>query len=1043
MIRFIEGTMKRSVLILTCVVLILAWGAMSAFQMQRDYLPPINNTALMVTIQADSYEAEQVQQSITAKVEEAVRSVDKLDYIESNSFDGGLMASLFFPSQTDMEKAEADVRAAVGKVDFHEEVKPPAITRLSTNSFPIMRLSLTAGSETINENELRTSIQEKVANEIQRVPGVREVRVTGAGTDGYVVTLKADALKTYGITIKDVQKELASMHPIWPQGTIKEQGGPTGQITMPIRVTGWNINSDDLNQVTIPIQDGEPIRLPEIASIESSIVDLQTISRTGGQASVLLDVLKTPSSNVTDVTERINERIKDIPEIQANSVKLSVLVDQGQDINAALKGLIKEGLLGILFSVVCVFLFFRNVRSTLIIALTLPICLLFTMAILKTMDVSLNILTISGLIVAMGRVVDDSIVVMDNMYRRHMEKHNRPIRAQELAGGAVEMIPAIVSSTATTAAVFVPISIIGGMISSAFSGFAWSVVIALATSLAVSIIVVPALAHLLWKHKPAANSWDIEPKAKKIIQWAFLKKKVVVGLVLLIFAVTIVEALFLPVNFFPRGNSKDASIQVELPEGAQLSEVDAEVKNIETILKNNRDVETYSSTLGSTFMPMFDDVFDEGGGWMQKQNIAYVNVGIKDEIDIDTFVKELRGELGRLSTSAVYTVSNQNISGDDSRLKVILTGGNQQELAAASISVRSKLQMIPGLSIEGAANDADAPIKHYLSLNQEKIQSLGINVDEVLNRIQNYLPQDVRMDAFSGDVQTPIAIKLDNKDFQISAADPSPETTILSEIGHEMFKAKDGSQVSLAEITTLETSGQTVISERDGRPFAAVTGNIITRDFGKVTKQVKATMDKLDLPPGVEYSLGGISQQVKQMVVEMSLALALSILTVLMIVGSVFRSWYAPVAVLMCVPMALIGSVWSMAVFGMEWNLAALVGVLMLAGIAVTNGIVLVDKIERNLAGGMEAKQAILLGTATRVRPVLMTAGTTILTLLPLAFSNNANTIVSQTLGVVVVGGMISSTLICLLVVPIMYEWLDGKIGKPRKMRYSQRELSA
>jgi multidrug efflux pump subunit AcrB len=227
-------------------------------------------------------------------------------------------------------------------------------------------------------------------------------------------------------------------------------------------------------------------------------------------------------------------------------------------------------------------------------------------------------------------------------------------------------------------------------------------------------------------------------------------------------------------------------------------------------------------------------------------------------------------------------------------------------------------------------------------------------VDEVLNRINSYLPQDVRMDIVSGRLETPIVLHMDNRQSLVSAGDPDPEKTILSKIGHEMFTARDGSKVSLAEITTLDTNTQTVISERDGRPFATVTANIITRDIGKVTKQAKEAMNGLDLPAGIDYSFGGISQQVKQMVIEMSLALALSILLVLMIISAVFRGWHAPVAVLMCMPLALIGSVWSMAIFGMEWNLAALIGMMMLAGIVVTNGIVLVDKIERNLAEGTE-----------------------------------------------------------------------------------------
>ena len=1041
MIRFIEAAMKRSVLILTCVALIIIWGGMSAFQMQRDYLPPINNTALMITIQADHYQADQVKQTIAANVEEAVHSVDKLSYIETNSFDGGFMASLYFPAHTNMEKAEKEVQAAVEKIKLPDLVNTPLISRVSTNSFPVLRLSLT--SEKMDENQLRTTIQDKVASEIKRVPGVMDVRVTGAGKSGYLLTMKADALEKYHLTVKDIQNALSSIHPIWPQGTIKEKGGPEGQISMPIRVTGWDINSTDLKNIKIPTSDGKTVVLQDIATINSSIVDLHTISRTTGNPSVLLDVLKTPSANVTDVTERINERIQAIPEIKSEAVHLSVLLDQGKEINAALKGLIKEGLLGIVFSVICVFVFFRNIRSTLIIALSLPICLLAATAILKAMDVSLNILTISGLIVAMGRVVDDSIVVIDNMYRRQMEKSNDQVTARQLANGVVEMIPAIVSSTATTVAVFLPISIIGGMISSAFSGFAWSVVIAIVTSLAVSIIVVPVLAYLCWKKQPITKSVDIEKKAQNVLQWVFLKKKVIVVITLAVFIITVALAAILPVNFFPRENANGITIQVELPEEALLADIDAEVKNIETILKNRPEVETFTSTLGSSFTPMFDDVFDEGGGWIQKQNIANISVGIKKQTDTDLFVKQLRSQLGALSTSAVFTVANQNIAGDDSRLKVILTGADQRELDSAAILVRSKLQMVPGLSVEGTANDADGSMKHFLVLNQQKIQRLGLDVDEVLERIHGFLPQDIRMDVANGDVTIPIELQMDTtQGHLVTAGDPNPEKMILSKIGHEMFTARDGSQVSLAEITTLETSSQTVISERDGRPFAAVTGNIITRDIGKVTRQVNETMKGLNLPSGVDYSLGGISQQVKQMVLEMSLALILSLALVLMIVSAVFRGWHAPAAVLICIPMALIGSVWSMTILGMEWNLAALIGMLMLAGIAVTNGIVLVDKIERNLAAGMEVRLAILSGTATRARPVFMTAGTTILTLLPLAASSNGNTLVSQTLGVVVVGGMISSTLICLLIIPIMYEWLSVRRSKTRLVPLTPQDLS-
>ena len=240
------------------------------------------------------------------------------------------------------------------------------------------------------------------------------------------------------------------------------------------------------------------------------------------------------------------------------------------------------------------------------------------------------------------------------------------------------------------------------------------------------------------------------------------------------------------------------------------------------------------------------------------------------------------------------------------------------------------------------------------------------------------------------------------------------------------------------QLALLTPSGSSVIQEKDGHPYAVVTANIISSDIGKVTKQVKASLEKVPLPEGVNYSFAGAPQQIYEMIVEMTIALFFSILLVLLIISSVFRGWRAPLSVLICIPLAAIGSFISMVIFRMEWNLAALVGLLMLTGIVVTNGIVLVDKIERNRAEGMGTRQAILNGTATRVRPVLLTAGTTILTLLPLAFSGSESTIISQTLGIVVVGGMISSTLICLIVIPIIYEWLSERARKTKNKQHYQ-----
>jgi multidrug efflux pump subunit AcrB len=1019
--KLIEATMKRTVLIITSLVIILVWGGVSAYQMQRDYMPPINNPTLMISVHAQDYQAEQIKTSISGTIEQSVRKVNGLETLETNSFDGGLLVSLYFPMNYDMNRAESDVTYALDHVSLPTAASKPIVTRVSTTSLPMMRLSLTSPSGKVDENTLRTTVQAQVSKELKSLPGVSDIRVTGAGSNGYVLSLRTADLRKSGLTIDDVKQSLSEFHSTWVQGNIT-----SSQVTIPLQASVGSQSEEVLRQLPIHDAFGHTLPLSAIADVSKSVVDLQTISRTDGTASVVFDVLKTPSSNINEVSERIRDRIQDIRGYGSGDIRLNVLFDQGQQVKSSLNGLFKEGLLGCLLSMICVFLFFRNVRSTMLIVLSLPICLLTTTGLLKTMGISLNILTVSGLIVAMGRVVDDTIVILDNMYRKANESQEK-VSSVLLAEAVREMIPAIVSSTATTVAVYIPIAMVGGMIGSAFSGFSWSVVISLLTSLLVAVFVVPALYHVWQKGQTNESAIRIEPVSYKVISWAFLRKGRIMVAVCLMFLIAGAGSFFLPVNFLPTHQSGQINVQLEFPEGASLPEVDATVRRMEQSLKSDANIVTFSSVQGSTFTPQFDDVFDAGGGWIQGDNVANIVVSIKEAAKIDTVTAELQKQLSSLAGNAMCTVTNQNISGDDSQLKIDLTGADGVTLDNAARLIRSKLQLVPGLSVMGAANDKEALPRYQVSLNPNVIEQTGVEPMQVFKRIGEYLSEGARVDVRTGNQETvPVTIHTDLlKKIGGSSTVTVPETEIITLLSNETFKGKDGQEVRLKQLASLSAgNGQSMIRERQGRPFSVVTANITSRDIEKVTGQVQDMVHHLVLPTGVQYSINGISAQVNQMIFEMGIALSISILLVLLILSMVFRGWRAPLTVLICIPLAFIGSIFGMLVWGGEWNLAALVGLLMLSGIVTTNGIVLVDKIERNLASGMNPKEAILLGTVSRVRPVLMTAAVTILTLFPLCFSNSGDTLVSQTLGIVVVCGMISSTMICLLIIPIFYEWM-------------------
>jgi multidrug efflux pump subunit AcrB len=1024
MSRLIKATSNRIILIITSLVIILVWGAISAYQMQQDYLPPINNPTLMVSIRANDFQADQIKASVLPAIQESVRKVNGLETLETNSFDGGLLMSLYFPMSYDMSHAESDVAYALEHVSLPVGVDKPAVTRVSTSSFPMMRLTLTSPSGKVDENNLRTTIQSELNQALKGVPGVADVRVTGAASNGYVLSLRTADLTKNGITIDDIKQSLTEIQPAWVQGKITDS-----HVSIPIHASAWNQSEQDLRQLPIRAADGHIVALSTVADLSKSLLDMQTISRTDGSPSVVFDVLKTTSSNISEVSKRVHDRIREIPGVGQGDIKVIVLFDQGEQVKSALSGLIKEGLLGCLLSMVCVFVFFRNVRSTLLIALSLPICLAVTTGLLKTMGISLNILTVSGLIVAMGRVIDDTIVILDNIYRKTHETGMK-LTSTILAETVMEMVPAIISATATTVAVYIPIVVIGGMIGAAFSGFAWSVVIALLTSLLVAMFVVPPFYHLCHKGRTHDSAVSIEPVSYKIVHWAFLSKRKIIAALGGLVIIAGWGACFLPVNFLPANRSGHINVQLEFPQGTALTQVDATVKRMEQTLKLNTEISTFSSVLGSSFTPQFDDVFDAGGGWIQSNNVANITVSMKPVADINKVTAELQKQLPSLAGNATCTVSDQNISGDDSQLTINLSGADLTTLDKTANLIRSKLQTVQGLSVAGAADDNEALPRFQLLLNRDAIARTGIEPEKIYSRIRQYLSEGTTVQVKTGEQETiPVAIHTNLlSKVGSSSTMVSPETEILTLLAQETFQAKNGSVVRLDELASLTPgNGTSVIREREGHPFSLITANITSRDVEKISGRVKDMLEHLVLPSGVHYTINGVTAQVHQMIYEMVVALSVSAVLVLFILSFVFRSWRAPLTILFCIPLAFIGSIIGMLISGGEWNLASLVGLLMLSGIVATNGIVLVDKIERNLAEGLIPQEAILTGTASRVRPVLMTAMTTILTLLPVCFSGSSDTVVSQSLGIVVVCGMISSTLISLLIIPLLYQWSLGE----------------
>jgi len=1023
--KIVEATMQRAILMIVCVVIVLAWGGISAYQMQRDYLPGINNTTLSVSMRVPGFQAAQVNQQVTASLASAVKTVDGLSNVETTSYDGGLFMSLYFPMNTDMKQAEDQVNKALANADLPQTVTAtPSVTRLTTSSFPILTYSVT--SSNLDEPTLRSTATQEIVKQIKSVPGVSDVSVIGGAKDGYVLTIRMKDLVKNGLTLDDVNKSFALAVPSMPQGNIVNN-----QLSIPVSFDGLPLTEQQMENVTIKNKEGETIPISAFGTITHSLNDVKTVSRTDGAPSVTLNVIKTPSANITDVAEQVKDRVAHLHlnTVNPKDVSFKVLLDREKELNSSLFGLVREGLLGCLFSMICVFFFFRNVRSTLLIAISLPISLLATTAFLKSMGITLNILTVSGLIVAMGRIVDDSIVILDNMYRKREENKDTSLLFV-LASSVVEMIPAILGSTLTTIAVYIPIAFVGGVISASYSGFAWSVVIALIISFFVAMLVIPALAYMGWNGKGAKQTVKLDRTMQPVLQSAFKHKKAMIIVSILVFLGAGIYSAFLPVSLLPSGKIGQIAIKAELPKGSTLMQVDSEVQRIEKALKDNPKVEAYSANFGSTMTPQSDDVFDQGGGFITYPNVANLAVVLKNDKDADVVINQLQQQLPTFSKDVTYTVTSQNISGDDSQMRILFTGSDQATLDQLAQEARTNLSKIGNLSVDGKVDLTNGSPKYKVTFDQKAIQNKGVQVADIQKVINRYmsaskdatitidhkpLPVDQYLDQIATGTNSAITINASADD-------------VLASLAAETLKGNDGQVVRFDQIAKIgKDQSPSTVSERDGQPFSLVTAQITSNDISKVSSQAEKVLSDMKLPKDVTYSLGGISEQVKQMIFDMSVAVAFSILLVLLITSSIFKGWRAPLSVLLSIPLALSGVVIALILFHGEWNLAALIGVLMLTGIVVTNGIVLIDKIERNRKEGMPVNEAVLTGSLSRIRPILMTAAATILTLLPLAFSHSADTVISQTLGIVVIGGMVTSTINSFIIIPIIYEWLHKK----------------
>ncbi|MFC4600706.1 efflux RND transporter permease subunit [Cohnella hongkongensis] len=1059
-------SLKNKFALWLITIIVVAAGLYSGMTMKQESLPNLSLPFLSVTTVAPGAAPDTVVQDITEPLEKRLINSEGVKNVTSTSMENVSSIFVEFDFGQDMDQAVAQLREAAGDVRLPEGVQAPSISKFSINSFPVISLSASGHGSL---EELTRIVAEEVQPALEGVPGVASVQIAGQ----YVqeVTLKFDQAKLAELgltedTIKGIVQGSALKAPL---GLFQFD-----QTQKTVVVDGRITTIDDLKKVAIPVVPAAPgagapgagaagagapggggqavpggetpeapaapedgaaldeapmpsfglptVLLDEVADIEIT-GQAESISRTNGAESIGIQIVKANDANTVEVVNGVKAEADKLKE-RFGDLKLDVMLDQGKPIEESVETMLSKALFGALFAVVVILLFLRNIRTTLISIVSIPLSLIIALLFLKQFDITLNIMTLGAMTVAIGRVVDDSIVVIENIYRR-MSLKGEKLKGSELIKDATrEMFMPILSSTIVTIAVFLPLGLVSGMVGQIFLPFALTIVFALAASLLVAITVVPMLAHQMFKngvkegkgHDHEENAGKLAGGYRRLLN-AALNHKV---LTLVISFGLLVGSLFLipliGASFLPEQEEKFAMVTYSPDPGDRMEDVEAKALVAEKIIMDQADITSVQYSVGGE-NPLQPGPSKSGLFFLQYDSKT------KDFADKkDALLEELRQAV----PTGEWAEMDQTGGFGGSQFSLSVFGDSLDQIAPVAYQIAALMEADD--SFEKVKTSLSKTYEQYTFVaDQEKLSQYGLVAGQIAMELS---PQRAR----------PVLTQIeeDGKRYNVYVAVEQAEYKSAEDILDKKLRSPLGFEVPIREVAQVEEgTSPNSITRQNGKMVVNVTGNITKSDVAKVSSDLQAKVDELELPSGVEVQFGGVTEQINETFTQLGLAMLAAIAIVYLALVLTFGGGLAPFAIMFSLPFAIIGGLVALFLTGETLSVSALMGALMLIGIVVTNAIVLIDRVIHKEQEGLSTREALIEAGGTRLRPILMTALATIGALLPLAFGFESAGIISKGLGVTVIGGLISSTLLTLLIVPIIYELLMKMRRKPKNASVS------
>ncbi len=1032
---------KRSVTLLLAGALfiagLLAWG-----NLKQELLPDIEFPVITVVAPLPGAGAADVAEQVTKPIERAVSGVPRLEGLQSTSANSLGLVVAQFAFGSDVKEIRAAIEQNLQNAGLPASVTPQ-VTALNINSSPVIIASIAANSED-GLAEAAAIAQDEIKPALLGIEGVGSVDVTGGEEQRVLITLDPDKLAANGVSLAQITGVLAANNLTFPSGqvtnetskipvstigrisSVDEVANLVVGVAAPAGAGGMPANpaaSDDPAASAVPVPP-TPITIGDLGTVELKGVATTGYSRTNGQPALSLSVSKTSDANTVQVADEVTAKLNELGAQHADAVTVTVVSDLSDFIKESRDGLLREGGLGAMFAILTIFLFLFSIRATLVAAVSIPLSLLAALVVMQATGVTINIMTLGGLAVAIGRVVDDSIVVLENIYRHRALGEDRLTASIQ---GPKEVAGAITAATITTVGVFLPLGFVGGLVSQFFLPFALTVTFALLASLICALTVVPVLAYLLIREVKSNVDEDGEPKNSiwikaytptiKLALRSRGTKLGVVGVAVVLFMATAALAPLLPTAFINAGGENILQVTIAPPAGSSSQAVLEKTQQAEQILAADENVELTQSSIPGEGEAGFQTVVASMSGL--PANSARLVVRLVDTVDLTEYAKVLSDSLASVKTDGYDVAVSQSAGFTSNNLNVVVSGENATDVATANDAVLAAL----------SGNTELLNLKSDLSKGTPEIQvtpdpnkaiMVGLTAAQVAQEVRSALVGTVatRIVLDENGAATDVFVQVD------PAAVGSVEDLSALSVGAV-------AKLPLGDVATVEqVDAQGSITRIDQAPAASISAEIASTNTGKVSMDVQAEIDDLvaagRIPQGVDVRLAGVSAQMDEAFGGLFFSMGVAILVVYVAMVLTFNSLVTPFIILFTLPLATIGALPALYFTGKPLGVSALIGMLMLIGIVVTNAIVLLDLVERLRAQGMATTEALIEGGRTRLRPILMTAIATILALIPLAAGFNQGSIIAAELGTVVIGGLFTSTFLTLLVIPVVYSLVDG-----------------